>query len=150
MWFSIENPIIENTLKVIQLRPDSSENPFCSIGVPTGPDCSGMFDCISILKKIYFGSPTTPNSCISKIRSKYCVSFETLLRKFETCLELSFKTLSRKSETCLATLLRHFRDSRESSRHVSRHFCDTFEKVRDMSQKCLKRHAIFLSDFRNA
>ena len=42
------------------------------------PDCSGMFDCISILKKIYFGRPTTPNSCISKIRSKILRVFGTV------------------------------------------------------------------------
>ena len=43
--------------KVIQLSADELENLSCSIRVPTGPYCSGMFDYISILKKIYFGPP---------------------------------------------------------------------------------------------
>ena len=94
-------------LKVIQLRPDSSENPSCSTRVPMDPDCSGMFDCISILKKIYFGPPTTPNSCISKIRSKYCVSFETVPKVFRDCfgtVPKVFRDCSKVSQKCFETV----------------------------------------------
>ena len=74
--------IVPKGLKVSPLAADELENQYCSIRVPTDPSFSGMFDTINILKKIYFGQPTTPNSWISKIQSKYWNTFGTVHEHF--------------------------------------------------------------------